>query len=487
MGVWIVDPDWYFSTAATVGSAAEDVATQMGIAENVLSFQTQTMAGDDPIGTAWGKKYDAAALEMLYGVRLLCTAWSGLAMRLYEAGENHAWAEFEAGRRIIPGPQNLPQKPPVREPAIGTPPSSVGNNGSGLDEVLPGLKSLVGRDVPNGDTEELGEAATALAELSQMIITTCQSVIHQVGRPPADLPDASAFYTSIMSITAPADAAAVDALTLAAHCETFSTALTTMRENIQTQIDITSAQISAYVTAGIIIIIATRMAGTKYVIKELTPEVIEAIEDCADMINVYIDQFETAVAGMGTYAATLDSALKAILFKFVLVAADGNERLSDGSLVPTTRYFTPAKAAAWERYLERDGEWDIDRWSQAYDQLAANAATGYQFDQYAARAMGYDSDDRWERGYRDPSIMGGRVWDYANVWTDGEGNQTGILVENKSGAIDWGQFDIDMEAMSNGYQVVWNINANYDYSEADLNYLRQMAENSNGRFVLNEI
>lgn len=487
MGVWIVDPDWYFSTAAIMGKAAEDLANQMGIAEDILTVQTTTMAGDDPIGAAWGAKYDTACLEVLDGVRALCTAWSGLGMRLYEAGVNHAWAELGAGRGQWPTTPNLPAKPPLREPQVGTPPSSIGNNGPGLDEVLPGLRNLVGTPVPNGDTEELSDSAQALAALALQIATTGESVLHQVKRPPADLPDGAAFYESITAITAPAKTIATDALVLAGHCETFSTALTTMRASIDSAVQWTSAEISAYVTVGAIIIIATRLKGTGFVIKELTPEVIEAIENCADMIKVYIGVLESQISGMGSYAATFDGTQKALLNKFALVPAEGPQRLPDGTTVPTTRYFPPAKAAAWERYLERGGDYDIDRWSNAYDQLATNAANGYRFDQYAANTMGYDTDGRWQSQYRDPSIMGGRVWDYANIWYDDEGNQTGILVENKSGAIDWGQFNQDMEAMANGYQVVWNINAHHSYSEADMARLQEMVELSNGRFILNEI
>ncbi|CAM3916990.1 hypothetical protein H7J08_21685 [Mycobacterium frederiksbergense] len=83
------------------------------------------------------------------------------------------------------------------------------------------------------------------------------------------------------------------------------------------------------------------------------------------------------------------------LDKHSLVPAEGFERNPDGTIKPTIRYFDRAKWEAWQRYLERGADWDIDRWSKAYDTLKENAANGYWYDQYVADVLGYSSSDDW--------------------------------------------------------------------------------------------
>lgn len=130
MPTWVVDSDWYFLTAATLGRAGEKVAAAAGIVSGTSGWSDH-MAGNDPIGTKWGTRYDSAARDALGGADALAQAWSSLAGRIYQAGVNHAWAEFRAGRRKVPVPAKLPPRPAVSEPSTSIS-GSVGGNGVGL-------------------------------------------------------------------------------------------------------------------------------------------------------------------------------------------------------------------------------------------------------------------------------------------------------------------------------------------------------------------
>ncbi|WP_078345283.1 hypothetical protein [Mycobacteroides chelonae] len=175
--------------------------------------------------------------------------------------------------------------------------------------------------------------------------------------------------------------------------------------------------------------------------------------------------------------------MKAALDKNSLVAAEGFERRPDGTIKPTIRYFDRAKWEAWQRYLERGGDWDIDRWSQAYDQLKENATNGWWFDQQIADIMGYDKEDGWRSQYGNADIAAGRRWDWAQLVDD-----TPIeLVENKSGRLDFDQLRLDERALQQGISVTYNINSKYAYSEAELAALQQLQDRYPGQFIVNRL
>ena len=157
MGVWVVDPDWYFTTAEALGRAASELAGAAGTITARADFASLHMAGNDSIGTAWGTKYDAGATNTVQGVSSLCRAWSALAGRIYKAGVNHAWADYHAGRGKLPTPANLPHEPAITQPTF-TLQTSVGGNRIGIDEVMPGLLEAIGTETPNANTDKLGTA-----------------------------------------------------------------------------------------------------------------------------------------------------------------------------------------------------------------------------------------------------------------------------------------------------------------------------------------
>jgi hypothetical protein len=478
VGVWVVDPDWYFHTAAVLGQAASELAGAGGIVADHASFASLHMAGDDPIGAGWGGKYDAAATNTVQGVASLSRAWSALAGRVYQAGVNHAWAEFNAGRGRLPSPTNLPHRPAISLPNLSVQ-SSVGGNGAGLTEVLPGLTDAVGTETPNADTDKLGASASAWGRFGSTISQTVDKVIHQVKRPDPSLPDATAFYDTIVKVTAPGDALSADAQSLSSFASSFSTAASTMRQQISNEIYTTTLLLGG---SAAVAILATRVTGTASIRAEVAVSQ-RMIRRAGQNIRGYINALQTAASVINTFTPVFQAAMKAVLDKNSLVPAEGFERNPDGTIKPTVRYFDRAKWEAWQRYLERGGDWDIDRWSKAYDQLKENSANGYWYDQHVAEVLGYTSDENWHKQYSDANIAPGRRWDWANV-IDGRVVE---LVENKSGRLDFDQLALDEQALARNIDVTYNINANYNYSAAEIAALERLQKLYPDQFIVNRI
>lgn len=259
MGVWIVDPDWYYHTAAVVGRASSRLAGAVGTAADGLSYG-HFMAGNEAIGSAWGSKYDAAAKNTVEGATALSHAWSALAGRIYQAGVNHAWAEFTAGRGKLPPPANLPPRPPISQISSPSPPS-VGDNGVGLTDVLPGLVEAVGAPVPNADMGKLSTTGAAWAPLGTALTEAVQSVIAQVRRPDPSLPDATAFYSKLTSLSGPGEALSTDAVESGSLTEQFALANYGMRAGIAEEIYPAAADVQMSVTVNIQVTKVTGAAG----------------------------------------------------------------------------------------------------------------------------------------------------------------------------------------------------------------------------------
>ncbi|MCV7100896.1 MULTISPECIES: hypothetical protein [Mycobacterium] len=473
--MWVVDTDWYFHTAAVLGRAASRLAGQAGIVASTAASGANHMAGNDDIGTAWGNKYDASASSTIQGVTALCSAWSALAGRVYQAGVNHAWAEFNAGHGRLPAPANLPPAPAVSQPSL-TMPSSVGANGVGLTEILPGLTAAVGKEVPNADTSELDTSADAWGKFATSLKETVSDVINLVKRPDPSLPDATAFYQSIVSVTGPGDALGADAQSLSSLTRQFSAATTTMRQRIAAEVESTALQLEGSATVSIL---SSEVTGGGSIRGEAA-FVRWRLAQAGNRIRSQIGALQATASVINTFSPVFQPEMKALLDKNSLVPAEGFERNPDGTIKPTVRYFDRAKWEAWQRYLARGGLYDIDRWSKAYDQLKANASNGYWFDKYAAEIMGYDREHGWQSQYRDPGVVPGRVWDYANP-------DLREYVENKSGALDLDQLAKDEEALQGGYNITYNINANHNYTPAEIAALQRLQEEYPGQFTVNRI
>lgn len=475
MGVWIVDPNWYFHTAAVLGKASAQLASAVGTSSYV-AVASHRMAGDDPVGTAWGTKYDAAAKSTIEGAAALSQAWSALAGRIYQAGVNHARAEFRAGNGKLPFPVNLPPPPPISQTKPAPPQTSVGNNGIGLTDVIPGLVAAVGEPVPNADTVKLSTVSSAWMPLATALQSTVGQVIAQVKPPDPSLPDATAFYSTAMSFNSSAAALSADATSLSQLSEAFSTATTGMRTGISDEIYATALELEG---SAAVSILSSEVTGGSSVLLG-TARASYRIATAGRRIYQLIQTLKAATSAMQALVTAFQPAMKAKLDNATLIPAEGFERNPDGTIKATVRYFDRAKWEAWQRYLQRGGTLDIDQWSKAYDTLMANAANGSAFDQYVAQVMGYDTPHGWQSQYRDADIVPGRIWDFANP-------DLRELVENKSGRLDLGQLADDEQALEEGWNVTYNINANYQYSASELARLQRLQDLYPGQFIVNRI
>ncbi|QRY48134.1 hypothetical protein JVX93_15910 [Mycolicibacterium boenickei] len=480
MGVWVVDPDWYFTTAEALGRAASELAGAAGTITARADFASLHMAGNDSIGTSWGTKYDAGATNTVQGVSSLCRAWSALAGRIYRAGVNHAWADYHAGRGKLPTPANLPHEPAITQPTFALQ-TSVGGNRIGIDEVMPGLLEAIGTETPNANTDKLGTATEAWTQFGTTISNNVDKILN-LPRPDPSLPDATAFYDTIVRVSGPGEALATDAHAMSSQVSTFASGVSLMRQQTGDELYRTMFMVAG---TGAISIVASAVTGGVSVRVEAAVA-RRLIQRAGSNIREYIKTLETTAAIINTFKPAFDAAMKAALDKNSLVAAEGFERRPDGTIKPTIRYFDRAKWEAWQRYLERGGDWDIDRWSQAYDQLKENAANGWWYDQHVAEVMGYLPEHGWQDqwGSRKADLpdvpVPNRVWDWANP-------DLQELVENKSGALDFHQLSADEMALRAGWRVTWNINANYPYSESELAALARLEKLYPGKFTVNRI
>lgn len=483
MALWVVDPDWYFQTAAILSRAASKLATATGILADNAVLGTNNMAGNDPVGTGWGTRYDTLSADTVNGAASLSRACSALASRIYQAGVNHAWAEFEAGRSRLPSPSNLPPKPAISTPSNPSLASAVGDNGPGLAVSLPGLEEAVGSPVPNAETHALAETATSWTTFSQAISEAVDDVIHQVRRPDPSLPDASAFYESIAGLSAPGDALSADALSLSGLAQNFSAGVSSMRNSITVELYATAIMIGGVAAVAAL---GSRVAGSVSVGIGMKAAQ-RRINAAGQNIRGFISTLQGVASLIDAFTPAFQPAMKSELDKQSLIPAEGFERNPDGTIKPTIRYFDAAKWAAWQRYLERGGDMDIDTWSRLYDQLKENATSGYWWDKhYVPEIMGYNKDQGWtdqfgsRREDLDEVPVPGRVWDWANP-------DTQELVENKSGRLDFDQLAKDEIALRDGWNVTWNINGNYPYTANELAALARLEELYPGQFTVNRL
>jgi hypothetical protein len=477
MGIWIVDTNWYFNTAAIVAREASklagiSVSTTSGLGADPTSLNTWKMAGNDAIGTEWGGKYDVVARSTLEGVGALVQGWSALAGQIHQAGVNHAEAEFRAGNGKFPFPQNLPPRPPVSEPVLPALGSSVGDNGAGLEEIIVGLAADVGIPVPNADYVKLGRAATMWAPLAAGLTDAVATISHQVRPPPEGAPDAMAFYDKVMTLNAPAAALSADALSLGALSGNFSTGVIGMRVEICAEIQSMVAELGG---AGAVSSLPTKVAG-RVAWPVAVAKFAWRVYQCGQRIRALVEALNAATSAMQAYVPALQTGMKALLDQMKYVEID----VLDPDGTRTHHYRVPlSKWLSWLNYLHRGGhEWDWQRWSASYDQLKENSAVGWIFDKWIGESKGYTTDQGWSSQYSNPDLAPGRIWDRANP-------DLQTLVEIKSGALARGQIPADELAMQKGWTVIYELNSNFSYSPADLKEIARLQERYGSRFIVN--
>lgn len=168
-----VDPETFYAAGRQLVMQAGSLFRAFDVGLKSLA-ETGAMAGSDDDGTAWAKSYDARANEVLDAVNDLTAAMTNYAGVTFQAGFNHAIAEYNAtiGDKVPP-----PVRPPEPTPTAGvlSVPPAAGGPGEGLVDYAIGLVEHIGVPVPDGDTGKLDKAAQVWSVLASVHQTTTVS------------------------------------------------------------------------------------------------------------------------------------------------------------------------------------------------------------------------------------------------------------------------------------------------------------------------
>ncbi|WP_072805554.1 hypothetical protein [Rhodococcoides yunnanense] len=445
------DPDWFFAVAAAADNASFTVREAITSASIALDISV-TMAGNDQVGTEWGKAYDGAIGDHIRQVCQLADAYGAIASRAYLAGLNHLNAEYVAGGKQgpAPAPPAQPRSADQRVP-FSPPPSAVGENGPGLNSDIPGLVAAVGVSVPNADPTRLTAAGEALDTLQALVRDKADDVLTATGSPPAGSgPDAFALHEEILSnLIAPAGHLQEEGATLASAATSFGVAVVNRRNEIVSAIDELGVSMVVTLSVGVAATLVTAggsdlaAAGVTAARIASTGRRIYNVVRALESDVVVTTSAMTEIRAAGGLAARLSETIEKPLASF---------EIDEDGTIKTSPVFPKWKQDAWERYLANGGDLSMEEWSKKYDQLMANVGNGSEWDIEVGELLGYNEENGFVAQYRDPSIAEDRVWDYAN--TD---PAVQLLVENKSGRIDYVQLEKDEEALLNGWNVQYNL------------------------------
>lgn len=476
MGLWVVDPNWYFSTAAVVGEAVTDLSLGVSTLRAELSG-CNSMAGNDPYGTQWGGDYDAAMRAFMKDASLVAEAWSSLAGRVYQAGVNHEKAEWAAGRGgQMPTAANLPKPPPISEMVPVPPPSAVGYTGKGLEDVLPDLMDAIGVDVPNAHLNRLQKSGDALRGMNERITKALNKVSEQVKRPHPSLPDAMGFYDELMGLNAPVGALGTDATRLGEEAIHFRAATIGMRQGIQAEVASCAGDLGMSANP---IIMTARVVGGWKTLATAAVRGAPRIKRAGDTIRGYINSMNAAASALHAFAHAVNPMFIAQLTKSAKVPVIDIEYNDDGTVKSQrTTMMSYSKWQAWQRYTMRGGKMTVNEWSEAYERITANREDGAQWNDIMKDVWGYDPDQGWQHEYTDPVTGQDRRWDFANP-------DSLQLVENKHGALDMGQLPYDDKMLRQGWTITYNLNSQHQYSTREIWALQALADKHPGKVTIN--
>jgi hypothetical protein len=163
-----VDPETFYRVGRLLSGLSGSLYRVFGTTVTRLAG-TASMAGSDGDGRAWAASYDARARDILDGVNDLTAAMDNYAGVMFQAGFNHAIAEYNSGSGGAP-----PVKPaePASTAGVVMAPPSAGGPGEGLVDSALGLVEQIGIPVPDGDTAKLESAATTWSTLATVMHTT---------------------------------------------------------------------------------------------------------------------------------------------------------------------------------------------------------------------------------------------------------------------------------------------------------------------------
>ncbi|MEV8236413.1 hypothetical protein AB0P23_14265 [Rhodococcus sp. NPDC077669] len=434
------------------------------------------MAGNDQVGTEWGKAYDGAIGDFVLQTCRLADAYGAAASRAYLGGVNHLNAEYVAGGRqgIPPSPPPQPKSADQRVP-FAAPPSSVGDNGPGLNSDIPVLVEAVGLSVPNAAPNRLATAGKALEALRILIKDKSDDLLDAARTPPPDTgPDATLLYDEILTnLVAPAGHLHEEGATLASAATSFGAAIVARRNEIVGAIDELGVSVAITLTAGVAATLVTA-GGSDLVAAGVTAARIAAtgrrIYNIVRLLESDTISTTTKMADIraaGGLAARLSETIDKPLATF---------EVSEDGTIKTTPIFPKWKQDAWERYLASGGDLSMEEWSKKYDHLMANVNNGSEWDQYVGEVLGYTVENGFIPQYRNPDAADDRIWDFGNP-----DPAVRLLVENKSGRIDYEQLAKDETALRRGWNVQYNLRD--PISPAQLARLQALADQYPGQFT----
>ncbi|CAM3772492.1 hypothetical protein [Smaragdicoccus niigatensis] len=151
-----VEPQTFYDAGRKCFALAEDLHKAASQAHQALSA-TGTMSGSYDSGLVWGGSYDKAAGDALQTAAALVDALHNYGGVLTQSGFNYASAEYDATINGGSQPQ-MPSTPAAPKALPTTLPSATGGHSDGLIDKIIGLAAAIGVDVPNGDTDKLGDA-----------------------------------------------------------------------------------------------------------------------------------------------------------------------------------------------------------------------------------------------------------------------------------------------------------------------------------------
>lgn len=469
------EPDWFFTVSRAADNASWVIRESVTNCSRALETSS-AMAGNDEIGTGWGKSYDDAISDYILQVCRLADAFGAIASRSYTAGLNHLNAEFVAGGKQGAHP-TAPSKPTAVDQRVpfAAPPSAVGDNGPGLNTDIPGLLGAIGVAVPNASPTKLAASGEALNALHSIIKDKSDDVLSAASTPPPDAgPDAALLHEEILTnLIAPAGRLHEDGVTLASAATGFGASVVARRNEIVSEINSLGVSVAITLTAGVLATLVTAGVSDVAAVGLTTVRIAATGRRIYSVIRVLsadsaaVSSSLNSVRAAGGLSARLTETINKPLATF-----DINE---DGT-ISTSPIFPKWKQDAWERYIANGGDLTMEEWSKKYDQLMENVGNGSEWDLQVGELLGYSEENGFIAQYRDPSIVDDRIWDYANTDPD-----VRLLVENKSGRIDYAQLDKDEEALREGWNVQYNLRD--PISPAQLARLDALAAKYPGQFT----
>lgn len=247
-----VDPETFYAAGRQLFDLAGSLYRAFHAGVTALG-QTTAMAGSDDDGTAWARSYDTRVHEVLGAVNELTVAMENYGGVMFQAGYNHAIAEYNAtvGHK---GPPPVRPTEPASTAGVLTAPPSAGGPGQGLLDNALGLVEQLGVPVPDGDTGKLDKAAQTWAVMATVHQTT--AVVDALGSSAERFADTSTpevdyIATDLRELHDVSSAILTGCGELSQSCRDYRSALDELRTNISDILEDLTVELAVTAVIGI--------------------------------------------------------------------------------------------------------------------------------------------------------------------------------------------------------------------------------------------